>query len=183
MILQCPACKSRYRIDESQTDKAVVRVKCPKCSHGFEVEIVAEPAASSSAALATDSATASSPTSGGIVIVDDAKFFRELIVDILQPLTLPLQLAGSAEEGFPLIGRQRPQLVILDLKLPGKSGYDLIRQIRAEAALAGIKILAMSSLLRQDEEIFKVLQAGADDFLNKSFKPEHLLRRVEQLLS
>jgi predicted Zn finger-like uncharacterized protein len=169
MIIQCPACKARYRIDERSTDKRVVRVKCPKCSHGFEVNIdlpVAE----------------TSVKSRSIVVVDDARFFREVLVDILAPLEIPLQLAGTGEDGLKLIRDVNPVLVILDLKLPGMSGYELIKEIRADRSLAGIKILAMSSVYRQDDEVHKIILAGADEFLNKSFKPAHLLARVGQLL-
>jgi predicted Zn finger-like uncharacterized protein len=167
MIIQCPACKARYRIDAGATDKPVVRVKCPKCSHGFEVKLASP-------------ATAGSRS---IVVVDDARFFRDVIADILAPLDCPLQLAGTGEEGLKLIRELRPKLVILDLKLPGMNGFELIKEIRADHSLAGIKILAMSSVYRQDDEVHKVILAGADEFLNKSFKPEHLLGRVRQLLT
>jgi len=171
MIIQCPACQSRYRIDESKTNKRVARVKCPKCAHGFEVGV-----------------PGGEVQQGGfdrrsIVVVDDAKFFREVIAEILAPLECRLQLAATGEEGLTLVRQIRPELVILDLKLPGMSGLDLIMTLRADSSLAGIKILAMSSVFRQDDEVRKIILAGADDFLNKSFKPDHLLSRVTQLLT
>jgi len=171
MIIQCPACQSRYRIDESKTSKRVARVKCPKCAHGFEVGV-----------------PGGEVQHGGfdrrsIVVVDDARFFREVIAEILAPLEFRLQLAATGEEGLALVRQTRPALVILDLKLPGMSGHELITTLRADSSLVGIKILAMSSVFRQDDEVHKIILAGADDFLNKSFKPEHLLSRVTQLLS
>jgi len=118
-----------------------------------------------------------------IVVVDDARFFREVIADILAPLKYSLHLAASGEEGLPLLRQLRPALVILDLKLPGMSGLELIRMIRADASLSGIKILAMSSVYRREDEVHKIILAGADEFLNKSFKSEHLLSRVKQMMS
>lgn len=172
MIIQCPACQSRYRIDESKTNKRFARVKCPKCAHGFDVAVPGG-----------DVQRQDEFDPNSIVVVDDGKFFREVIADILAPLECRLQLAASGEEGLALVRQIRPALVILDLKLPGMSGHELITTLRADSSLAGIKILAMSSVFRQAEEVHKIILAGADDFLNKSFKPEHLLNRVNQLLA
>lgn len=171
MIIQCPACHARYRIDVTRTDKPRVRVKCPKCAEGFEV------------AVPHDQPSEAPDPRPLILVVDDAKFFREVIADILAPLDCRLQLAGSGEEGLELVRQLRPALVILDLKLPGMSGHELIGALRADTSLAGIRILAMSSVFRQDDEVHKILLAGADEFLNKSFTPEHLLNRVRRLLA
>jgi predicted Zn finger-like uncharacterized protein len=169
MIIQCPSCQARYRIDAGTTNKPVVRIKCPKCSHGFEVQVVHQ-----KVAVAAESRS--------IVVVDDARFFLEVIADILAPLDYQLQLAGTGEDGLKLIRQVKPALVILDLKLPGMNGFELIKAIRADPDLSGSKILAMSSVYRQDDEVRKIILAGADEFLNKSFKPEQLLARVGLLL-
>lgn len=171
MIIQCPACDARYRIDPTRTEKTHVRVKCPKCGAGFEL------------ALPEDRAAEDQDLRPLILVIDDAKFFRDVIADILAPLDCRLQLAGSGEEGLRLVRQLRPALVILDLKLPAMSGHELISALRADKGLAGTKILAMSSVFRQDDEVHKILLAGADDFLNKSFTPEQLLNRVRRLLA
>lgn len=171
MNIQCPDCSARYRIDTSRATRSVVRVKCPKCHSGFEVTL--------------DAAAATSPISRErrkLLVVDDARFFREVVLDILQPLDADIYKAGDGAEALLLIRKHHPDLVILDLKLPKLDGYQLIREIRADPAIRHIRLLAMSSVYRQDEEIRQVTLAGADDFLNKSFKPEHLLQRVTRLL-
>jgi len=172
MIIRCPACQARYRIDETKANKSVARIKCPKCAHAFEVAVAGAAEQNSPA-----------PAAPSIVVVDDARFFREVLADILAALECPLHLAASGEEGLALVRQIRPALVILDLKLPGMGGLELIQALRSDQQMKGLKILAMSSVFRQDNEVHKILLAGADDFLNKSFKPEHLLSRIESLLA
>jgi len=172
MIIQCPACQSRYRIRDGAETRMVARVKCPGCAHAFEARLA-------------DSAPPSAPAPlepKTVLVVDDARFFREVILDILSPLGLRLLAAADGEEALVLLSRERPALVLLDLRLPGLDGYGLIRAIRADASLAGIRILAMSSVFREEDEVRKILLAGADEFLNKSFSPAQLQARVEKLL-
>ncbi|RME40217.1 MAG: response regulator [Deltaproteobacteria bacterium] len=163
MVISCPECQARYRIDPSGVKKKVARVRCPKCGCGFEVNL----------------ARRERPL---VLIVDDANFFRQVVLDILSPLDLDIIKAGDGDEALRLIRQEHPDLVILDLKLPGRDGHSLIREIRADPAIAGIRLLAMSSVFRSEDEVRRVMAAGADDFLNKSFRPEQLLARVRTLL-
>ena len=186
MQIECPGCGSRYRMNPDSAGRTSGRVRCPKCSKLFTVDL------STSAALpttppATVNAATATPGAGAaqgaatILVVDDARFFRELIVDVLQPLECRVLTAADAESALDLARRERPELVILDLNLPGMNGYDLTRALRSEFG-AGIKLLAMSGVFRKDEEIIDVSKAGADDFTSKSFKPAAFLARVRKLL-
>jgi DNA-binding response OmpR family regulator len=73
--------------------------------------------------------------------------------------------------------------VILDLNLPGMSGYELIRLVRMDPALGKLRLLAMSGVYRKEADVVEVQAAGADDFVSKSFKPEQLQLRVKKLLA
>jgi DNA-binding response OmpR family regulator len=73
--------------------------------------------------------------------------------------------------------------VILDLNLPGMSGYELIRSVRMDPALDKLRLLAMSGVYRKVADAVEVQAAGADDFISKSFKPEQLQLRVKKLLA
>ncbi len=167
MTIECPQCASRYKLDPTKTTKAVVKIKCPKCGNVFSVTL----------------REAEAPAVGHkILVVDDSKFFREMILDVLKPLEMPLLTAGTVEEAMILLRREHPDLVLLDLNLPGKSGYDLIKEVRSDEVLKGIRLLAMSGVFRKEADVAKVELAGADDFINKSFKPEQLVYRVKKLL-
>ena len=172
MIIQCPACRARYQIDTKGTSKRMARVKCPKCSEVFQITLTEEPGGESPAP----------PAVPKVLVVDDSKFFRELILDVLKPLPFTFLTAADGLEALEVIRREHPDLVILDLNLPGKNGYELIREVRAEEALKDIRLLAMSGVYRKETDATEVRHLGADDFLNKSFKPEQLQERVSALL-
>jgi predicted Zn finger-like uncharacterized protein len=185
MTIQCPECGVRYRIDPSRVSKSVARVKCPQCAAVFEVNlrrVQAEPPAAAPALTGTGLGTADS-TATEVLIVDDSKFFRELVADVLKPLQLHFLMAGDGDEALQIIRQKRPALVILDLSLPGTSGYELIRQVREEPSLRDLHLLAMSGVYRKETDAAEVQAAGADDFVSKSFKPEQLQARVKKLLA
>lgn len=177
MTIQCPECGVRYRIDPSRVSKSVARVKCPQCAAVFEVNLRKVPAEPSAAAPTPAGAAV------GVLIVDDSKFFRELVADVLKPLQLHLFMAGDGAEALQIIRQKRPALVILDLNLPGMSGYELIREVRTDPSLGGLRLLAMSGVYRKETDAAEVQAAGADDFVSKSFRPEQLQLRVKKLLA
>lgn len=177
MIIQCPSCSSRYKIDASKTNRETARVKCPKCQSGFQVNLKADATPGEGSSRGTEPSQRPK-----IVVVDDAKFFREVVLDILQTLDVDIFKAGDGEDALRLIRRETPDLVILDINLPKMDGYQLIEAVRSDPSISHTRLLAMSSVFRTDEDVRKVTEVGADDFLNKSFRPEHLLQRVNRLL-
>jgi predicted Zn finger-like uncharacterized protein len=180
MRIQCPQCQSRYRFDPARASKQLLRIKCPGCGHAFQVDLAAlrEETVTEPAVVATAAPVARKK----LLIVDDSKFFRELTFDILKVLDVQFLSAGDGEEALQLIREERPTLVLLDLNLPRKNGYELIREVRDDLSLREVKLLAMSGVFRKNEEVGEVFRDGADDFISKSFKPEQLLERVRKLL-
>ncbi len=183
MLLRCPQCGAQYRVPEDRI-KAASRVRCPKCNATFSVG-----PKSPEAPIPARPPGFSAPESGAaaerrrkVVIVEDARFFRELIRDVLQPLDLDVSEAADGVAGLALILRERPDLAILDLNLPGMNGYDLMRAVRAESQLRHTRLLAMSGVYRKEPDQVEAEAAGADDFIGKSFTPDFLLERVRRLL-
>lgn len=175
--IDCPDCGARYRIDTSRFRKKVARIKCPQCAAVFEVD-VAHPTP-----VTREPDAASQPPAAEVLVVDDSKFFRELVADVLKPLQLQITMAGDGAEALQIIRRKQPALVILDLNLPGMSGYELIREIRQDTSLCKVRLLAMSGVYRSETDAAEVQAAGADDFVSKSFKPEQIQFRVKKLLT
>ena len=188
MIIRCPGCGVRYRISPGKTEKTTARVKCPKCSGYFEVELphrpadIQDPAGAPPPSPGTAPPAESSGPGRPILVVDDSPFFRELVQDVLKPLGLEFSAAANGVEALELIRRERPSLVLLDLNLPQMDGYELIRRIRREAGLSKVRLLAMSGVYRREIDAAEVQQAGADDFISKSFTPDQLRERVRKLL-
>jgi len=173
MIITCPACKGRYRINPSGCKAKVAKVKCPGCAEVFEITLVEEGSADKQEIT---------PTSPVVLVVDDARFFREMIKDILKDLPVELVMAADGNEAWDVISSQQPQLVLLDLNIPGKSGKEILQALKGLPQLSGVKVLAMSGVERGDETASQVKAIGATDFINKSFKPRELQSRVKEIL-
>lgn len=169
MIIQCPECNSRYRT-QMVPDGQSVQVKCPKCAHQFKVRTAGVDAPAGNAEQAT------------ILVVDDARFFRELLVDLLTDRNANLLTADSAADAWERLRQQSVDLMIIDINLPDKNGLDLIREIRAEKELVKLPILCISGVYRKDDDATAAIRAGADDFISKSFKPDELNERIDKLL-
>lgn len=174
MILTCPACQSRYRIDPSASKAKVAKVKCPGCDHTFEVSLVESP---------DEESHRNTPTRPVVLIVDDARFFREMIKDILSELPVELEDAADGDEAWQKITGLSPQLVLLDLNIPGKNGKEILLALQQDDHLKAVKVLAMSGVERGDETASEVRHLGASDFISKSFKPRELQKRVRDLLA
>jgi DNA-binding response OmpR family regulator len=90
-------------------------------------------------------------------------------------------LARNGVEALELIRRERPGLVLLDVMMPGKNGYEVCQAVRADEALAGTKILMLSAKGR-DTDIAQGLGVGADGYMTKPFSTLELAARVRELL-
>jgi len=174
MIIACPQCQARYRIKPPAGGKPSIRIKCPGCQHAFEVSLEVEPAVASPATAET-----AKPL---VLIVDDARFFREMIRDLLADLPISIETAADGHEALQKIQSLHPALLLLDLNIPGLSGQELIKTVRRFPDGNKLRILAMSGVQRGEEAAQAVRSLGADDFINKSFKPRDLQERVRKLL-
>ena len=114
-----------------------------------------------------------------IIVVEDDAHIRLGLCDALRAEGYEVSDCRDGSEAGPLIKNARPDLVILDVMLPGKSGFDLCRDIRARKDRVPILMLSAKG-----QEIDKVvgLELGADDYVTKPFSLRELLARVQALL-
>ncbi len=170
MIIQCPECQARYRIKTNDRPLAAVNVTCPKCGVRFAIANGADKARSQA-------------TVPNILVVDDARFFRELISDLLADRQAHILMAESARQAWDALQRNKVDLLIVDVNLPDLNGFNLIEKIRADAKLREIKILCISGVHRKEIDKLKAIEAGADDFTSKSFNPAEFHARIDNLLN
>jgi DNA-binding response OmpR family regulator len=92
-----------------------------------------------------------------------------------------VEWAGDGVEGLKLARKRRPDLVILDLLMPYKNGFEVLRELKAHPETQGVPVIILSSNSRE-EDIVKALNAGADDFVVKPFRARELVARARKVL-
>lgn len=117
-----------------------------------------------------------------ILIIEDDKFLRQLMSRKLTDKNFEIEEATDGEEGLRKIRDIKPDLILLDLILPGIDGFDLLSQIKEDISLAPIPVIILSNL-GQREDIEKGLKLGAVDYLVKAhFTPNEIIDKVEKAL-
>jgi two-component system phosphate regulon response regulator PhoB len=116
-----------------------------------------------------------------ILVVDDEPDIQELMRVNLVQAGFSVDTASDADEARAVLRRSRPDLVILDLMLPDRSGTEVCRDLRNDPALADIPVIMVTA---KTEEVDRVVgfELGADDYVTKPFSPRELVLRVRAVL-
>jgi two-component system, cell cycle response regulator DivK len=116
-----------------------------------------------------------------ILIVEDNDKNMKLVRDVLQVKGYTTVEAGTAEDGIRLAGECNPDLILMDIHLPGMSGVDALKVLRAEPATARIPIAAVTaSVMQQDRAM--IMDAGFDAYVSKPISLKEFLDTVRTLL-
>jgi DNA-binding response OmpR family regulator len=117
-----------------------------------------------------------------ILIIEDDQFLRELISRKLEQENFSIIEAADGEEGMRQLKEETPDLILLDLILPGIDGFEFLTRIKQDPKLASIPVIILSNL-GQKEEIEKGLKLGAIDYLVKAhFTPGEIIEKVRHTL-
>jgi len=119
--------------------------------------------------------------SARILIVDDDPKSRQLLQVMLDPEGFELQTAAGAEEALAIVAKQPPDLILLDVTMPGMDGYAVATKIKGNLAIHAIPIILVTALDSRNARMLG-LGAGADDFLSKPVNRAELCVRVRSLL-
>lgn len=119
--------------------------------------------------------------SSNILVVEDDEIVAKTVERCLRGNENRIRIASSGVEGLQAARREVPDLVILDVILPGMDGYTVCKEMRSDAMLADVPVLFLTAKTR-DEDKITGLSAGADDYLCKPFNIDELLLRIEAIL-
>jgi len=116
-----------------------------------------------------------------ILIADDEPNIVTALEFLLGRAGYEVSIARNGDEALEAVLRERPDLVLLDIMLPAKSGYEICKRIRERPELAGMKVVMLSAKGR-DAEVNKGLALGADLYVTKPFSTADLMTRIKDLL-
>jgi DNA-binding response OmpR family regulator len=115
---------------------------------------------------------------GRVLVVDDDETVRDVVRRYLELAGHEVTLAGDGERALSLVAQSMPDLIVLDLMLPGIDGLEVCRRIRQHSAVPVVMLTALG----EEENRIAGLQLGADDYVTKPFSPRELALRVSSVL-
>ena len=116
-----------------------------------------------------------------VLIIEDEVDIADLIKFNLQRAGYTVSQAHDGIVGTETAIRERPDLIVLDLMLPGRDGYSVFREVRRDARTSHIPVIMLTARAQTEDRI-QGLEAGADDYLTKPFSPKELVLRVNAIL-
>ncbi|MGK7872476.1 MAG: response regulator transcription factor [Xenococcaceae cyanobacterium] len=118
---------------------------------------------------------------GTALVVEDCLTEREIITSCLQQAGINVSIAASGEEALEKISSNLPDVIVLDVVLPGRSGFEICRELKAENKTSNIPIIICSTKGSEMDKFWGMKQ-GADAYLPKPIDQEEFLRTVKQLI-
>jgi two-component system, OmpR family, phosphate regulon response regulator PhoB len=124
---------------------------------------------------------AATVTGERVLVVDDEADIVALVAYHLVKAGYRVSTASSGPDALVAARQERPALIVLDLMLPGASGYEVLEQLRAQPATRDMAVLMLTAR-REEQDRIRGLSLGADDYLTKPFSPQELVLRVGAIL-
>lgn len=116
-----------------------------------------------------------------VLIADDNPQILELLEAYLEPLPIDVALASNGQDAYDAVEQTRPDLILLDIMMPRRSGFEVCRALKDDPRYSDIPII-MVTALNETGDMERARESGADDFLCKPVNKNELLERVRNLL-
>jgi CheY-like chemotaxis protein len=129
----------------------------------------------------TSEPTSPTPIRRTVIVADDEPSVRLLVNATIGTDNYNIVEASDGDEAWSLIQKHRPPLVLLDVRMPRRTGLDILRAIKADPKLTATRVILMTASAQQSD-IAAGLTAGADVYLTKPFSPRDLLSKLDEVL-
>jgi DNA-binding response OmpR family regulator len=117
-----------------------------------------------------------------ILVADDEPDIRDLLTFKLGQAGYTVQAVGNGTQALAAIEADPPDLAVLDYMMPGLSGIDVLRKIRGDTRMSGVRVILLTARARE-ADVDAGFMTGADDYIIKPFSPRELLHRVNTVLA
>ena len=115
-----------------------------------------------------------------VLVIEDSKAEQMFIRDLLQKNGYQVRTAENGEEALRQLAQERPDLILMDVVMPGQNGFQLTRTITRDPQFAGVPIILCTSKNQETDRVWGMRQ-GACDYLTKPLDPQQLLSRIRAL--
>ena len=117
-----------------------------------------------------------------ILVVEDQEDNRQILRDLLASADYEMDEAENGQEALDAVARRRPDLILMDIQLPGIDGYETTRRLKADPALRTVPIIVVTSYALSGDDI-KAREAGCDAYVTKPYSPRQLLAKIREYLT
>ena len=117
-----------------------------------------------------------------ILVVDDEPNIVQYLAFVFNREGFDVATAGDGVQAMSMIRDPKPNLLILDIMMPNKNGYEVCQEIKSDPELQDIQVVMLSSISNEDSRRHAMSQ-GADDYINKPFSPMQVVTRIKELLA
>lgn len=170
MIVKCPSCAARFRLDMKKLSGKRLTLRCSRCRSPFRVELPHDPA---------DAAQ----TGPGIMLAHSDRELCRMMRDILARSGLSAKVAHDGESLLAMMEAEPPQVILVDVALQGLYAFELVEKVRQRPRLEQVKIILLSSVY--SKTAYKRLPSSlynADDYIEKHHIPDDLIPKINRLL-
>jgi len=177
MRVRCPQCRETIRMSDIDSGDRVIRYLCQACERIVAIDLALDEIRHPAVERAFDSVRGDST----VLVADDAWSSGEVIAGILREADHVVRVVHDGDTAWQQIQLTHPDVVVLDLMLPGLSGFDIVRKVAGDQRLRRTSVLVVGSVCKP-EIVHYLHELGAAGFIDRDRLVETLLFRVQILL-
>jgi len=172
MIIQCPSCSARARLDEKRHAGRKLKIKCPACGEAIRVDV---PAA--------DKKAAPSHSGTRVLVAHADPVLCETIGKVVESAGMQFRQSCDGDSALTLLESWKPQIMVVDVALPGLYAFEVVERVRSRKGQEHVGIILLSSVYnkaaykRRPSDLY-----GADDYIEQHHIPDDLVPKIQALL-